>query len=64
MGCITYLYAVAFVPGVQPGSVLLVLVAGGAGNGRSGGFRRDPHQVALGLADHDEGVLARWDVVL
>lgn len=49
---------------MQPGSVLLVLVAGGAGNGRSGGFRRDPHQVALGLADHDEGVLARWDVML
>lgn len=35
----TYLYAVALVPGVQPRSVLFVLVAGGTGDGPGGSFR-------------------------
>ena len=35
----------------------------GATSGR-GCLRRDPHQIALGLANHDEGMFARWDVML
>lgn len=35
----------------------------GATSGR-GRLRRDPHQIALGLANHDEGMFARWDVML